>query len=151
MSLAGESFEEAGPAVSPDGRWLAYTSDQNGTIEVFVRPLSATAQGRWQVSNGGGWEPRWSHDGRSLFFVSPDGMVSARVETSPVFRVGGVERLFSTLGYLLSDRTHAMYAVTADGHFLMTHARTTADTGAVRPRLILIEHWLSEIGPLLDR
>jgi len=62
-----------------------------------------------------------------------------------------VERLFvPDAGYRLNDQTHAMYAVMADGRFLMTRPRSAADTGSARARLVLVEHWMSEIGPLLQ-
>jgi len=62
--------------VSPDGQWLAYTSLESGSAEVYVRNL-ANATSRWQVSAGGGSNPRWRGDGRELFFVSGDSWISA--------------------------------------------------------------------------
>lgn len=152
IPLAATQFAEEGPAVSPDGRWLAYSSDQDGRREVFVRPLSATDRARWQVSTGGGASPQWSHDGRELFFLGPRGMMVARVETKPVFRRLGVQQLFATpSSYVIWDPTHAMDAVTPNADFLIMSRRTApADTSA-RPQLTLIEHWLSEIRPLLKR
>ena len=64
---------EARPAFSPDGHWMAYYSDESGRNEVYVRPFPADASGRkWQISNGGGLNEIWSRDGRELFFVSLD-------------------------------------------------------------------------------
>ncbi len=67
------------PAFSPDGKWLAYTSPESGTREVYVRPApdsdGATSNGRWQISNNGGDLPHWSRDGRTLVYQageSPD-------------------------------------------------------------------------------
>jgi serine/threonine-protein kinase len=67
----GTPFDELRPAFSPDGRWLAYVSNESGTFEVYVRPFPGPG-GRWQVSTGGGRFPLWSRDGRELFFATSD-------------------------------------------------------------------------------
>ena len=72
----GTPFGEDSPAFSPDGRWLAYSSNESGTFEVYVRPFPGPG-GRWQVSTGGGFFPRWSRDGRELLFEAPDQRVMA--------------------------------------------------------------------------
>ena len=74
--FAGTPFDEVSPAFSPDGRWLAYASNDSGTPEVYVRPFPGPG-GRWQVSAGGGRTPVWSRDGRELLFQAPDGRVMA--------------------------------------------------------------------------
>ena len=61
---------EVHPAVSPDGRWLAYASDESGTSEIYVRPFPDAASARWQVSTAGGFSPVWSHSGKELFYRS---------------------------------------------------------------------------------
>jgi serine/threonine-protein kinase len=66
----GTPFTESYPAFSPDGRWLAYQSNESGTIEVYVRPFPGLG-GRWQISTGGGSYPVWSRDRRELLFESP--------------------------------------------------------------------------------
>ncbi len=58
------------PAVSPDGRWIAYQSDESGRYEVYVRPFPGPG-GKWQISNSGGMLPIWSRNGRELFFQNP--------------------------------------------------------------------------------
>jgi Tol biopolymer transport system component len=152
VPLATTQFREVAPAVSPDSRWLAYESTQeDGTAEVFVRPLSATDQGRWQVSNGGGRAPQWSPDGHELFFVAGNDMMAARFETKPVFRVVGVDRLFTIPSGWRRGDIHATYAVTPDGHFLMMARRTAPAAGGAGLHLILIRNWLTEIEPLLEK
>ncbi len=76
-------FNESRPAFSPDGRWIAYQSDESGTDEVYVRPLLGTASnpsGKWQVSTGGGGAPLWSRQGQEPFFYDcrPDHGCSVR-------------------------------------------------------------------------
>jgi eukaryotic-like serine/threonine-protein kinase len=77
----GTPFFEVYPAFSPDGRWLAYVSNESGTNEVYVRPFPGPG-GRWQISTGGGRFPLWSRDGRELFFETPDQHVMAASYTA---------------------------------------------------------------------
>lgn len=75
--FVGTPFAEKWPAFSPDGRWLAYESNESGTEEVYVRPFLPPGGGRWLVSVGGGRAPLWSRDGRELLFRAFDGRVMA--------------------------------------------------------------------------
>lgn len=68
-------FNETQAQFSPDGHWVVYTSDETGTKEVYVRPFPTASGGKWQISNGGGNEPRWRRDGKELFYLGPDNMV----------------------------------------------------------------------------
>lgn len=73
--LLADDFDEFEPDVSPDGRWLAYVSDETGRPEVFVRPFPEVGGGKWQISSDGGTDPLWNPNGRELFFRSVDGFV----------------------------------------------------------------------------
>lgn len=86
-------FDERNPAVSPDGRWLGYASNETGALEVYVRSL-AEGSGRTRVSTGGGTEPRWARSGRELFFRSRDSGYAVPVTPGPVFRAGAPRALF---------------------------------------------------------
>src|SRR5262249_22704215 len=80
--FARTSFVESQGQLSPDGRWMAYTSDESGQYEVYVRPFPS-GLGRWQVSTSGGREPRWRRgDGRELFYL--EGNLQFRVMAVPV-------------------------------------------------------------------
>jgi Tol biopolymer transport system component len=81
---------------SPDGRWMAYASNETGKMEIYVSPfLSAT--GKWQVSTGGGQEPRWRQDGKELFYVSAEGkMMAVAVTAGASFEAGSPVALFQT-------------------------------------------------------
>ena len=73
-------FNELEPAFSPDGRWIAYTSDQSGRFEMYVRPFPSgvpSSSGKWQISTAGGRYPIWSRDGRELFYETPDNRIMA--------------------------------------------------------------------------
>jgi len=74
--FAHTAANEVQPAFSPDGRWMAFASDESGVYEVYVRPFPETAGGgKWQISSGGGKTPVWSRDGKNLFFESLDNRI----------------------------------------------------------------------------
>jgi Tol biopolymer transport system component/predicted Ser/Thr protein kinase len=78
-------FNELEPAFSPDGRWIAYTSNESGRYEVYVRPFPGGApsgSGKWQISTGGGWHPIWSRDGRELFYETLDNRIMVSTYTA---------------------------------------------------------------------
>ena len=84
--------------ISPDGRWIAYESNESGKFEVYVRPYPDVQAGRWQVSTNGGVRPLlWNRNGRELFFVSDDdGLTSVPVEAAQTLLAGAPQRLFSS-------------------------------------------------------
>jgi eukaryotic-like serine/threonine-protein kinase len=110
------AFNERSPALSPDGRWLSYVSNESGRDEVYVRPFPQGV-GRWQISSAEGREPRWASDGRALFYRKADTLVTVQVRTQPEFSVGARAPLFT--GPYLPHTGHAGYDVHPDGlHFI---------------------------------
>ncbi|MGA9885157.1 MAG: protein kinase [Candidatus Acidiferrales bacterium] len=98
-------FNEIDGHFSPDGRWVAYVSDESGSgaYEVYVRPFSPDSSAadvsgggaKWQVSYGGGGEPRWSADGKELYYLTPEGkLMEVDVTTSPTFQAGTPKLIF---------------------------------------------------------
>jgi serine/threonine protein kinase/Tol biopolymer transport system component len=88
-------FNEFHPRISPDGKWVTYSSDENGRNEVFVSPFPGPS-GKWQVSLSGGRAPRWSPDGREIFFISGNGpLMVASISTAPRFQSGEPKPLFT--------------------------------------------------------
>jgi Tol biopolymer transport system component len=79
---------------SPDGRFLAYGSDESGTFEIYVQPFPNASDGKWMVSSGGGAEPRWSPSGKELFFFSGRSLVAVPVSLQPTFSNGAPVALF---------------------------------------------------------
>jgi serine/threonine-protein kinase len=133
---------EASPALSPDGKWLAYVSTTSGMREVYVRPFPDVGSRVWPVSTDGGREPRWSHSGRELFFrsLSSQDMMVADIETTPTFRASQPRPLFRTTA--LDGIDYVRYDVSPDDrHFLMV-GRTDADE---RPQLIRIEQFAASL------
>jgi serine/threonine-protein kinase len=89
VELVATPATELFPTLSPDGRWLAYQSNESGTFEVYVRPFPETGSAKWQVSTAGGNEPKWANSGRELFYINGKSeMVSAAVRPGATFSVG---------------------------------------------------------------
>ena len=92
--LLATPFGERNAATSPNGRFLAYQSNESGGPEqIFVRPFSNVNAGKWQVSTGGGVQPLWAHNGRELFYVSMGALMSVPVVTSGTFTHGAPAKL----------------------------------------------------------
>jgi eukaryotic-like serine/threonine-protein kinase len=115
--LVATRFEEAHPAVSPDGRWLAFTSDQSGRTEVYLRPLLDEGD-QVQVSLGGGTEPVFSRNGRELFYRAGPGagsdLAAAALAFTPSATITGRTTLFSVAA-MANGTPHANYDVSSDG------------------------------------
>ncbi|MEO7987281.1 MAG: protein kinase [Gemmatimonadales bacterium] len=145
VPLVESSFTELHPAVSPDGHSLAYTSNESGTNEVYVRPFPATTGARWQVSNGGGMQPRWAADGRELFYLDgPGRLVAAQVRPSPAFEVTGLRPLFDASGFAV-DAFHQSYEVLpGSGGFVFLRQRLAAQAAVALP-IVLVENWFADL------
>jgi serine/threonine-protein kinase len=141
-TLVGSPAREWMPALSPDGKWLAYSSDESGAFEVYVRPFPNVTTARWQVSTAGGDAPLWSHGGKELYFRNNHGdLVAAEVKTTPTFSVGEQKVLFSLSPFTFGGGVQ-LYAVAPDDkHFLMLRETTAGQSGL----LIVSEHWLDEL------
>ena len=81
--LLKEKYNQVQPRLSPDGRWLAYVSDESGRYEVYIRPFPDVDKGRWQVSTSGGNSPLWSRDGKELFYRNGDAVMAVSVKIDP--------------------------------------------------------------------
>lgn len=128
-SLLSSETQNFSPSLSPDGRWMAYVSDETGRLEVYVRPFPGPG-GRWQISKDGGNEPRWSPTGREIFFRSGTAMMAADVQAGTQFASGAVRELFRTTA--ASSTFHTNYDVTRDGQtFIMVQPKASNDQNVV--------------------
>jgi hypothetical protein len=141
---APEYFYERLPALSPDGRWLAYQSIESGRMEVYVRPFPNVRSGRWQISNGGGFAPLWSADGREIFYRDAVSIVAVRVRTEPAFSVMTSSTLFKLAGYVLAGQRGIRYDVGPDGRFLLLKNDAPGDIGT-RRNIVVVQNWFSEL------
>jgi Tol biopolymer transport system component len=139
---------ETHPTMSPDGRWLAYVSDDSGRPEVFVTAYGGPA-GRVQISVAGGSNPRWTKDGRALVFSAPvrDGIrtiMSATITTTPVFAAGVPRRLTAVAADEFSSTTPIPgFDVAADGRLLGARRRRPAAPPPTTFNLLL--NWTDEL------
>ncbi len=142
VPVVATTFTEMSPAFSPDGRWLAYTSNETGEDEIYVVPFPNTGAGKWAISAGGGTQPLWSHRGNELFYRDASGdLVAVEIHTSPTFSLGRSLALFPAAGFS-SLRFTPQYAVALDDRrFLMVRP---LQTGAP-DKLIVVENWFEEL------
>ncbi len=142
--IASQKFDERAATVSPDGRYIAYQSDESGRDEIYVRPFPKADNGRWQVSRDGGDEPLWGRTGREIFFRSASGDIMAvPVTTTPSLELGTPRPLFPTKGYVRT-LSHRAYDVTPDDRrFVML--RALSDSTSTPSQLVLVDNWLDEL------
>lgn len=144
--LLDGNFAQLDPQVSPDGRWMAYQSDETGRFEIYVRPYPAVETGRWQISTEGGTSPRWSPDGRELFYFDGGGLAAVRVTTTPAFAAATPARLFPIDPF--GGRLGPDFEVSPDGRrFLFLLDRPAGTSGT---HLVLVQHWSEELRSRLD-
>jgi Tol biopolymer transport system component len=136
--LVASRFNELSPAISPDGRWLAYVSDVSGEYEVYVQPFPGPGARR-QVSVSGGTSPVWAHSGEELFYLSGGHLVAADVETRNGFMVRSRQRLFPTHMYQQLS-SHAAYDVLADDREFVF-----VGSGTERLELVIVLNWFEEL------
>jgi serine/threonine-protein kinase len=131
-------FNEVHPRFSPDGRWLAYVSDESGRFEVYVRPFPGPGPKRL-VSNGGGTEPRWRADGREIFYRIADAVMAAEVSLTPAIRVSNPRLLFK--GAFRTAVSWQTWDVLPDGQrFLLIQ-----DFARPRTAVTMVQNWVQSL------
>jgi serine/threonine-protein kinase len=143
-------FTQLNGEVSPNGRWIAYESNESGQFEVYVRPFPEVDRSRQPISSGGGRQPLWSRDGRELFFLTPNGrLMRVPVVTADSWRAGTPEHLFdgpSDLSWApgISGR---LYDISPDGRrFLFLKPAPDAEQPQAPSSIIVVQHWTSELA-----
>jgi len=136
------AFDEVRPTFSPDGRWMAYQSNESGRWEIYIRPFPGPG-GKWQVSTNGGTRPRWRGDGQELFYLGFDNFITVS-ETklgSSTVEIGVVRPLFSFSRF--GGGGTEMYDVTADGQrFLVVESAGSEETSSP---VTLVVNWLGQV------
>jgi Tol biopolymer transport system component len=140
--IVASAYSEFDPALSPDGRWLAYVSNRTGQDEIWVQGYPDGVAVR--VSGSGGSEPQWSADGREIFYRQNDAMMSVSVQPAAEFSFAPPERLFSG-PYL--QRAHQLghsYDVARDGRFLM-FVPDDKNRAAAPASIVVVQNFVEEL------
>jgi serine/threonine-protein kinase len=140
--LVQTKFNERNPEISPDGRWVAYDSDESGSFEVYVRPFPDVNAGRWQISERGGVHPRWGRNGHELFYVAPDrSVMSVPMQPRTGLAVGGATRV-ADLSPSNNPHGGRMYDVSADGTRILA-VQDADEAGQAEIHVVL--NWIEEL------
>jgi hypothetical protein len=134
------------PRFSPDGRYVAYVSSESGTAQIYLKRFP-DGSGKWQVSVDGGNWPVWREDGRELFFVNGNDMLSVEVDLDEGVRLGTPRVLFTRPGSVgtLPFGWEDAYAATGDGErFLIALREDRGDAEETDRGLVVVQNWYSE-------
>jgi serine/threonine-protein kinase len=156
LSMTGErqtkvllqtKFNEQDASVSPDGRWLAYDSNESGQPEIYVRPFPDVEGGRWQVSTGGGMEPLWGPKGAELFYRSPTSLMVVPVRTGATPTFGNAATLFN-LGRYFTGGGGRHYDITPKADRFIVTAPVTPE-GGTAGEIVVVQNWDQELKRLV--
>ena len=145
--LLATEFNEMNAEISPNGRFLAYQSNESGRSEIYVRPFPNADEGRWLLSTDGGSRPLWGPDGRELFYLTPGGqLTTVPVETEDGFSYGNAEPVFEK-SYVVRGYRRT-YDVSPDGKRFLMIDEVTPDEPAPT-EMILVLNWTEELKRLV--
>ena len=153
-ALIHTAANEMTPEFSPDGRWLAYVSNESGRNEVYVQPYPGPGE-RHLISTNGGWQPAWSGNGRELFYVQGGAvggggvptLMSVKIATAPAFQAGTPEALFESAD--LRTAWGRSYDVASDGRRFLLTLNKEAPTNLAPAQMIFVQHWFEELKRLV--
>jgi serine/threonine-protein kinase len=134
-------FDESGPALSPDGKWLAYQSNETGRLEVYVRPFPDVEGGKVRVSTDGGSEPRWSHDGRELFYIVGGGPQPLLLWSVAIKSGSGLSADNPQLLGKFANNLSIAYDVGADRRFLFHQPAGRQQYS----QIVVVEHFFEDL------
>jgi eukaryotic-like serine/threonine-protein kinase len=129
-------FNETDARLSPDGRWIAYVSDESGKWEIYVQPFLSSG-GKWQISSAGGRQPQWSRDGKEFFYVAPDQkLMAVPVHPGTSLDPGAPKELFQL--HTATDSFGTSYDIAADGQRFLVSTLVGEEAS---PPLNVIVNW----------
>jgi serine/threonine-protein kinase len=145
-SLINTPFEEVGAQISPNGRYLAYQSNESGRFQVYVRPFPNVSAGHWQVTREGGSNPMWARNGAELFYLDGStAMTAVPVQTEgETFEAGNPKTLFDARMYT-ADGTRAYDASPDGSRFILIKDSATADSKMAPAGIFVVLNWLEDL------
>ena len=143
-------FDERNAAISPDGHWLAYESNESGQFQIYVRPFPNVTDGRSQVTDNGGRSPRGHPTVASCFLSAARSMMTVPVQLKPTFTPGSPAKLFDARSLGLDGRflgsTMRTFDISPDGQrFLMLQGSLTDDGNAPSLGMVVVQNWFEEL------
>ena len=143
--LLQTTFTKQNGEISPDGRWLAYQSNESGPFQISVRPFPNVDGGHWQISPSGGTRPVWARNGKELFYLDgTNALTAVSVRTAPTFSADTPTKLFD--GRYVTGLTGRAYDVSPDGQrFLMIKDNAEGDQPSMPASLVVVLNWLEEL------
>ena len=148
--LLHAAYVERNAAVSPDGRFVAYETNADGSFQIKVRPFPDVDSGQWTVSSQEGFQPAWALDGSALFYRAADGaMMSVPVRPGPTWTAGPPTKLFDGRTFLRTTTTGLgrTYDVSKDGRFLMVKEPAADQTPSIT--MVVVQNWFEELKRLV--
>ena len=144
--------DERNAEITPDGRWVAYQSNETGQYEIYVRPFPDVSSGHWQVSTSGGTRPLWARNGQELFYVTPIGqLMGVRVDREARWTAGTPMKLLEG-PYFFGGGAFAgrSYDVARDGRrFLMIKPVGGSERASAPASLVVVQNWFEELKRLV--
>jgi len=144
-------FDTRNATISPDGRWMAYESNESARLQIYVRPFPNVTNALYQISTDGGRTPLWAPNGRELFFANGSALMAVAIQPTPTFSAGNPTMLFDAPSILLDGRMFASmtgrtYDVSRDGRFLMIKENVgSGEDKAPPPSMIVVQNWFEEL------
>jgi Tol biopolymer transport system component len=146
--LVASTFDDWNGEVSPDGRWLAYQSNESGRNEIYVRPFPNVDSARIPISTSGGSRPVWRRDGRELFYYQPPGVIyGVPVQTGATFKAGAPEVLVK--GNYAAPQVGRVYDVSRDGRRFLVIKRSASEEQGEARQLVAVLNWFEELRKLV--
>jgi serine/threonine-protein kinase len=143
LKIVATDYAEMDPALSPDGRWLAYASNRTGRFEVWLQRYPEGVAVR--VSRDGGFEPHWSADGHELYYLQGDAVLAVTVQASDELSFSAPTKLFSGPYVMNQAPVFRSYDVARDGRFLMLEPPGSAAATAPSAGIVVVQNWTHEL------
>jgi serine/threonine-protein kinase len=144
--LLNGKHQEGMGKISPDGRWMAYVSTEEGQFEIYVRPYPGVEKDRIKVSTNGGFDHLWSPDGKELYYRNGEAVLAVSIETEHEFEAGRPRTLFH--GPYSLFPLYSAWDISPDGERFLMMKEYTEDTSTgetMRPRINIVLNWFEEL------